>query len=257
MALLELHKLTKKFGGLTAVSEFDMVVEKGDIAGLIGPNGAGKTTVFNSITGVYKPSGGKVLFKEHDITGVSSNEVARRGLLRTFQVTTVFSDLTVLENIRLGSHLLAKISFLDDLFTTPHQRKTEKLLFEKAAGLAEFLGLGDKKNETARNLSHGQQRALEIAIALGGDPELLLLDEPVAGMSSEETQEMMRIIRAMQERGLTILMVEHDMKMVMDICNRLYVLNFGKKLAEGNPQQICANPEVIAAYFGAEYKPKC
>jgi branched-chain amino acid transport system ATP-binding protein len=257
MALLELQKLTKKFGGLTAVCDFDMVVEKGDIAGLIGPNGAGKTTVFNMISGVYKPTSGKVLFKGQDITGLSAHEVAKRGLLRTFQVTTVFSDLTVLENIRLGSHLLAKIKIWDDLFTTPHQRKTEKLLFEKAAGLADFLGLNDKKNDTARNLSHGQQRALEIAIALGGDPELLLLDEPVAGMSSEETQEMMRIIRAMRERGLTILLVEHDMKMVMDICTRLYVLNFGKKLAEGNPQQICVNQEVIGAYLGSEYKPKC
>jgi len=257
MALLEIQGLTKKFGGLTAVNNFDMVVEKGEIAGLIGPNGAGKTTVFNTISGIFKPSSGKVLFKGQDITGFSPHNVVRMGLVRTFQITTVFSDLSVLENIRLGSHLLAKLSFWDDLLTTPYQRRKEKELFAKAATLAEFLGLGDKTNELAKNLSHGHQRALEFAIALASDPEMVLLDEPVAGMSSEETQEMMRIIRATRDRGVTVLLVEHDMKMVMNICTNLYVLNFGNKLAEGNPQQICANESVISAYLGSEYKPKC
>jgi len=257
MPLLEIQHLTKKFGGLTAVDDFSMTIEKGDITGLIGPNGAGKTTVFNMISGLFKPTSGKIIFNGRDISGLSPNNIVHLGLMRTFQVTTVFSDLSVLENIRLGSHALAKISFWADLFTTPYQRKKEKELFTKAAGLADFLGLGDKKNELAKNLSHGHQRALEMAIALAGDPELLLLDEPVAGMSAEETQEVMRIIRAMHKRGLTILLVEHDMKMVMDICTSLYVLNFGKKLAEGNPQQICINPQVIAAYLGAGYKPKC
>lgn len=256
MVLLELQKLTKRFGGLTAVCDFDMTVEKGEIVGLIGPNGAGKTTAFNMISGVAKPTSGRVIFKGNDITGHNPEKVARRGIMRTFQATTVFSALTVLDNIRLGSHLLAKIGFFSDLFGTPFEHKREKELFEKAAELANFLGLGDKKNEVARNLSHGHQRALEVAIALAGDPELLLLDEPVAGMSSEETQEMMSLIRSVRERGVTILLVEHDMKMVMDICTKIYVLNFGKKLAQGNPQQICANPEVVAAYLGSEYKPK-
>jgi branched-chain amino acid transport system ATP-binding protein len=257
MPLLELQKLTKSFGGLTAVNQFDMTVEKGDICGLIGPNGAGKTTVFNSISGVYRPNGGKVLFKGEDITGNSPHNVVKKGLVRTFQVNTLFSDLTVLENIRLGSHLQAKIGFWADVFDTRSKRRKEKELFEKAADLADFLGLGDKKSETAKNLSHGHQKALEMAIALAAGPELLMLDEPVAGMSAEETQEMMSRIRGTQKRGVTILMVEHDMKMVMDICTRLYVLNFGKKLACGNPQEICSNAEVIAAYLGSEYKPKC
>jgi branched-chain amino acid transport system ATP-binding protein len=169
----------------------------------------------------------------------------------------VFSDLTVLENIRLGSHLKARISFLADLFDTPYKKRREKELFEKAGELADFLGLGDKKNEVAKNLSHGHQRAMEVAIALAAEPDLLLLDEPVAGMSLEETKEMMNLIWKTRERGITILLVEHDMKMVMGCCTRLYVLNFGKKLAEGMPAQICAHPEVIAAYLGSEYMPKC
>jgi branched-chain amino acid transport system ATP-binding protein len=253
MALLELQKLVKTFGGLTAVDQFDMTVEKGEIVGLIGPNGAGKTTVFNSISGVYRPNGGKVLFKDKDITGLNAYSVVKRGLVRTFQVTTIFSDLTVLENIRLGSHLLARIGFWADIFSTPSQRRKEKQLFKKAAELADFVGLGDKRNETAKNLSHGHQRLLEVAIALAADPELLMLDEPVAGMSAEETQEMMKKIRNTRDRGITILLVEHDMKMVMDICTRIYVVDFGKKLAEGTPQEICANPAVIAAYLGSEY----
>lgn len=253
MPLLELQKLTKKFGGLTAVSDFDMFVDKGEIVGVIGPNGAGKTTVFNTISGIYSPTSGKVFYKGKDITGLNPHSVAKRGLVRTFQVTTVFSNLTVLENIRLGSHMLARIGFLADLFNTPSKQRKEKELFDKAAELADFLGLADKRNELAKNLSHGHQRALEIAIALGSDPELLMLDEPVAGMGAEETQKMMELIRNMRDKGITILLVEHDMKVVMNICTRIYVLDFGKKLAEGSPNEISTNKEVIAAYLGLEY----
>lgn len=253
MSFLELKKVTKKFGGLTAVNELDISVEKDEIVGLIGPNGAGKSTVFNIISGIYRPNSGKVLYKGEDITGRSSHSIAQRGLVRTFQLTTVFSDLTVLENIRLGSHLLARIGFLADFFNTPSKQRREKELFDKEAELLDFLGLGDKRNEIAQNLSHGHQRALELGIALAASPELLMLDEPVAGMSMEETQEMIKLIRHTRERGITILLVEHDMRVVMDICTRIYVLDFGKKLAEGFPNDICTNKEVIAAYLGSEY----
>ena len=225
--------------------------------GLIGPNGAGKTTVFNAISGVSGPSAGTVLFKGEDITGLKPHSVARKGLTRTFQITTLFSELTVLENIRLGSYLVAGVGFWAAVFNTPWSRKREKELFERAAELADFMGLGGRHNELAKNLSHGHQRALEMAIALVANPDLLLLDEPVAGMSVEETSEMMRKIRATQERGVTILIVEHDMKLVMDVCSRICVLNFGAKLAEGNPREICENKEVIAAYLGSEYVYAC
>lgn len=257
MPLLEIQTLTKKFGGLIAVNKFDMFIEKGEIVGIIGPNGAGKTTVFNSISGVYRPNSGKVLFKGEDITGISPHGIAKRGLVRTFQTTTVFGNLTVLENIRLGSHMLARIGFFADLFNTPSKQRRERELSDRAVKLADFLGLGGRIHEQAKYLSHGHQRALELAIALGSDPELLMLDEPAAGMSVEETQEMVRLIKQTREKGVTILLVEHDMKVVMDICTRLYVLDFGKKLAEGYPDEIITNTEVIEAYLGLEYKAEC
>jgi branched-chain amino acid transport system ATP-binding protein len=257
MALLELQKLTKTFGGLTAVGELDMFVDKGEIVGLIGPNGAGKTTVFNAISGVYGPTAGRVLFKGEDITGLKPHAVAKRGLTRTFQLTTIFGELTVLENIRLGSHLISGISFWPAVFNTLKMRKREKELLNKAAELADFMGLGQWQHESAKNLSHGHQRALEMAIALVAEPELLLLDEPVAGMSMEETADMMKKIRAARDRGVTVLLVEHDMKLVMDVCTRICVLNFGTKLAEGNPKEICSNKDVIAAYLGSEYRYIC
>jgi len=257
MALLELRKLTKVFGGLTAVRDLDLSIEHGEIVGLIGPNGAGKTTVFNAISGVSSPTTGRVFFKGEDITGLKPHSVARKGLTRTFQITTLFSEFTALENIRLGSYLVAGVGFWAAVFNTLRSRKREDELSQRAAELAEFMGLGGRQNEVAKNLSHGHQRALEMAIALVANPELLLLDEPVAGMSLEETSEMMRKIRATQERGVTILLVEHDMKLVMDVCSRICVLNFGAKLAEGNPQAICANREVIAAYLGSGYEHKC
>ena len=257
MALLELQKLTKSFGGLTAVGGLDMYVDEGEIVGLIGPNGAGKTTVFNAISGMSGPTAGKVIFKGEDITGLKPHSVAKKGLIRTFQVTTIFSELTVLENIRLGGHLISGISFWPAVLNTLKMRKREKELLNKAKELADFMGLGQWQYELAKNLSHGHQRALEMAIALVGEPELLLLDEPVAGMSVEETVEMMKKIRAARDRGVTILLVEHDMKLVMDICTRITVLNFGEKLAEGNPKEICENKEVIAAYLGSEYVYTC
>jgi branched-chain amino acid transport system ATP-binding protein len=257
MVLLDIRKLTKSFGGLTAVNQLDLSVEKGDIVGLIGPNGAGKTTVFNTISGIFRPTSGKVVFKGQNITGLSPHAVAKKGLVRTFQVTNIFSDLTVLDNIRLGSHIHAQIGFLADLLDLPSKQKKEKALLEKASEIADFVGLGDRLDESGKNLSHGHQRALELAIALASNPELLLLDEPVAGMSVEETEVMMNNVRRAREKGISILLVEHDMKMIMGLCDKVCVLNFGKKLAEGTPAQICSNPEVIAAYLGSEYVMKC
>jgi len=253
MPLLELKNLTKSFGGLTAVDDLCLKIEKGEIVGLIGPNGAGKTTVFNNITGVLTPTSGKVIFKDEEITGFAPHRVAKRGLIRTFQITAIFKDLTVLENIRLGCHLIAGIGFWADIFNTRSTKKKERELLDKAKELADFMGVGDKLNEVAKNLSHGHQRSLEMAVALAGNPELLLLDEPVAGMSVEETAEVMKKIHRVRDRGVTIFLVEHDMKMVMDLCMNIYVLNFGKLLTEGTPKMVCSNQEVIQAYLGSEY----
>jgi branched-chain amino acid transport system ATP-binding protein len=253
MPLLELQKLTKSFGGLTAVNELDLSIEKGEIAGLIGPNGAGKTTVFNTISGVFHPTRGKVLFKDEDITGLKPHSVARRGLVRTFQLTTLFSDMTVLDNILLGFHLTSGIRFWATLFNTASTRGRQEQLLETATELADFMGLRERRYELAKNLPHGHQRALEMAIALAVSPELLMLDEPVTGMSAEEVKEIMNKIRSIRDRGITILLVEHDMRVVMDICDRICVLNFGKKIAEGSPKEVCDNKEVIAAYLGTEY----
>jgi branched-chain amino acid transport system ATP-binding protein len=253
MALLELQKLTKSFGGVTAVNQLDLTVEKGEILGLIGPNGAGKTTVFNMITGVLTPTKGKVLFKGKNIIGKGAHSIAKMGLIRTFQITAVFGDLTVIENIRLGFHLSAGIGFFADILNTPATKRRERELADKAKELADLMGIGEKRDELAKNLSHGQQRSLELAIAMASGPELLMLDEPVAGMSSEETKDVMQKIRKMHERGLTVLLIEHDMKMVMDLCPRIFVLNFGQKLTEGTPSMVCSNEEVISAYLGTEY----
>jgi len=257
MALLELHKVTKVFGGLVAVRDLDLSIEPEEIVGLIGPNGAGKTTVFNAISGASGPTSGAILFKGEDITGLKPHAIARKGLARTFQMTTIFSELTVLQNIRLGSHLVSNIGFWPAVFNTMKARKREGELYERAAELADFMGLSKRRNELAKNLSHGHQRSLEMAVALVANPDLLLLDEPVAGMSVEETSEMMTRIRKARERGVTILLVEHDMKLVMDVCTRICVLKFGAKLAEGIPREVCENKEVIAAYLGSEYGRSC
>ena len=257
MSLLEVKGLTKHFGGLTAVSDLDLSVEKGEIIGLIGPNGAGKTTVFNMIMGTYSPNRGKVIFKGKDITGWKSHTIVSYGLVRSFQRTTLFSELTVLQNIFLGFHLISEISFWDSLFKGISARKRQEQLFEKAAEIAEFMGLGETGDQLAKNLPHGYQRMLGVAIALATNPELILMDEPVTGMNTEETDRMMNKIRQIREKGVTTLVVEHDMRLVMNICDRLCVLNFGSKIAEGPPSEICRHEEVIAAYLGSEYASAC
>ena len=253
MPLLEVKGLIKYFGGLTAVSDLDLSVEKGEIVGLIGPNGAGKSTVFNIIMGTYSPSRGKIIFKGKEITGQKPYTIVGHGLVRSFQRTALFGDLTVLQNIFLGFHLVSGTRFWDSLFNTRSTRKRQNSLFEKAGELADFMGLGHSKDQLARNLPHGHQRALGVAIALATNPELILMDEPATGMNPEEKDSMMTKIREIRNRGVTTMVVEHDMRVVMNVCDRLCVLNFGAKIAEGPPSEISRDSAVIAAYLGPEY----
>ena len=253
MPLLELRKLTKHFGGVIAVNELDLTIESGEIVGLIGPNGAGKTTVFNLISGVLAPSKGQVLFRGKDITGFKPHKIAQRGLVRTFQHTMLVSEMTVLQNILLGFHLTSVRTIWKAILNTPSTRASEERLLEKANELADFMGLGDVRHVLARNLPHGHQRSLGIAMALAANPELIMLDEPVAGMNPFETAQTMERIGQIRDRGTTVLLVEHDMKMVMGICERLCVLNFGVKIAEGRPDEIRSNNQVIEAYLGTAY----
>jgi branched-chain amino acid transport system ATP-binding protein len=257
MPLLQVKGLTKYFGGLAALNNLDMTVEKGEIVGLIGPNGAGKTTAFNVITGTFAPSRGKVIFKGNDITGLNPHNVVQRGLVRSFQRTLLFGEMTVLQNILIGFHLASKTAFWGSLLNTGSTRKKQMELIERAVDIADFMGLGKMKDQLAKNLPHGNQRMLGVAIALAASPELVLLDEPVTGMNAEETHSMMNKIREIRARGVTTLLVEHDMHLVMNICERLYVLNFGCKIAEGSPEEICKNKEVITAYLGSEYASAC
>jgi len=253
MPLFEVKGLTKRFGGLTAVNTLDLSVEKGEIVGLIGPNGAGKTTVFNMVMGTYSPSAGKVIFSGKDITGLKSYVIVRQGLARSFQRTVLFSEMTALQNILLGFHLFSETGFWNSLFNSRSIQEKKTQLLEKAAEIADFMELGQSKDQLAGNLPHGHQRMLGVAIALATHPELILMDEPVTGMNPEETDRMMNKIREIRDQGVTLLVVEHDMRLVMNICDRLYVLNFGSKIAEGPPSEISRNREVIAAYLGSEY----
>jgi branched-chain amino acid transport system ATP-binding protein len=253
MPLLELQKLTKFFGGVSAVNELDLTIEKGQIVGLIGPNGAGKTTVFNMITGTFRPTKGRVILTGKEITGLKTHDIVGLGLTRSYQQNLLFREMTVLENILLGFHLKSGIGFWGAILNTVSTRRKEKHLLEKAAEIAHFLELDHVLHEYAQNLPHGYQKALGVGIALAANPELLLLDEPVTGMNPEETGQMLRKIRDINRRGLTILLVEHDMWLIMNVCERVVVLNYGSKIAEGTPEEICANKEVIAAYLGSKY----
>jgi branched-chain amino acid transport system ATP-binding protein len=251
--LLSLENLTVAFGGLVAVSDFSLQLFSGDLVGLIGPNGAGKTTVFNLITGQYRPTKGRVIFQGKDITGFSPDLVTTVGIARTFQNIRLFGNLTVLENVLVSFHVRLQSSFLAPMFSLPSYWREEKAIRREAYELLEAVGLADVTKEEAQSLPYGEQRRLEIARALATHPSLLLLDEPAAGMNPQETRELMEFIKKMRDDfNLTIFLIEHDMKVVMGICERIAVMDFGMKIAEGTPEEIRNNPRVIEAYLGVE-----
>ncbi|NPV69352.1 MAG: ABC transporter ATP-binding protein [Firmicutes bacterium] len=249
--ILVTRNLSRSFGGLVAVDDFNLAVEKGELIGLIGPNGAGKTTVFNLLTGLYKPTTGTIAFDGKDVTGFPPFRLAELGMARTFQNIRLFSNLTVFDNVLTACHGQAGYSIADAVFRTPRFRREHAELTKRADTLLEWVRLDTRKDEIARNLPYGHQRRLEIARALALGPALLLLDEPAAGMNPKESADLVEfILRIRRELDLTILLIEHHMDIVMRICERVIVLNFGKTIAQGSPGEIQANPEVITAYLG-------
>ena len=249
--LLELKNLSKQFGGLTAVGDLNLAIEPHDIYGLIGPNGAGKTTVFNMIAAVYAPTSGEILFGGERIDGLPSFEIARRGITRTFQNIRLFKEMSVYENVVTACHLSTTYSVWDSLLHSAHYKTGEKRILEEAAQLLNRMGLYERRDEVAMNLPYGDQRRLEIARAVALKPQLLLLDEPAAGMNPDETLALVESIRSIRDDfNLTVLLIEHHMDLVMNLCEKIMVINFGKKLAEGTPEEIQNNPEVIEAYLG-------
>jgi len=253
MALLEFKNVTKQFGGLTAVGDVSISVQKDHIYGLIGPNGAGKTTIFNLITGVYKITEGQILFEDKPISGLEPFRIADAGVTRTFQNIRLFKSLTTYENILTACHYTVKYSYLDAILRNRKFRDGEKTLKQQAEDLMEIMGLSDRRDLLAGNLPYGLQRRLEIARALALRPKLLLLDEPAAGMNPEETMKLMDLIKDVRNQfGLTVLIIEHHMDLIMNLCDRISVLNFGRILAEGTASEIQSNPKVIEAYLGEE-----
>lgn len=248
MALLEIRQVTKQFGGLTALDKVSFSLEAGEIRGLIGPNGAGKSTMFKNIAGFYSPTSGDILYQGHSISGLKPHSIAEQGIVRTFQETTLFQELSVFENVLVGCHMRARSNLFAAIFRLDKARQQASA--EKAMQVLEFMGIAERRDQLASELPLGSQRALAISIALACEPKLLLMDEPFAGMNPEETRQMMALTRKVQESGVTIILVEHDMKAVMGLCDYLTVLNFGQLLAEGTPEEIRHNDRVIEAYLG-------
>jgi len=253
VALLEVKNLTKKFGGLTAVSNFNLQLNKGEIVGLIGPNGAGKTTVFNLLTGVYQPTEGTITLDGESLVGLKPYQITTKGMARTFQNIRLFKDLTVLDNVRIANHLRTKSTMAEAIIRLPRFMKEDKEITDKSLELLKILKLDGKKDEISKSLPYGEQRRLEIARALATGAKIIFLDEPAAGMNPQETHDLMEFIGWVRDEfDLTILLIEHDMKLVMRVCERLLVLDYGVVIAEGLPDEIKNNKRVIEAYLGEE-----
>jgi branched-chain amino acid transport system ATP-binding protein len=249
---LRVSKLQMKFGGVTAIAGLDLTVEEGEIRGLIGPNGAGKTTFFNACSGRYPITSGEILYRGHRINGLKPHEIAAQGLVRTFQHVTLFRKFSVLKNVMAGNYLHAQHSYLGSLFRTRRTREAEAGSERRAREILDFVGLGHIADQEASALPHGHQKMLGIAIALAAEPRMLMLDEPCAGMNSDESREMIGLVRLIRETGITIMLIEHDMKVVMGLCDRITVLNFGNEIADGTPEEVRANSEVREAYLGSQ-----
>lgn len=250
MVYLQTKQLTKQFGGLFAVDHVDFTIEKGKINAIIGPNGAGKSTFFNLISGIHKPSSGQVLFKGTDITNLAANEIAHLGVGRTFQTTNLFEKSSVFDNVIVGHRLRTKANLFDAIFRTKRLKQEEERAKEKALEVLEFVGLTSEADQLVMNLSQEEKKRVAFALALATDPEIIFLDEPTAGINPDETEALSELIRKMASQGMTICLIEHKMKMIMELADKMMVLNYGKKIAEGTPEEINQNEEVIHAYLG-------
>lgn len=249
---LEARNLKMKFGGVTAIAGLDLVVEEGEIRGLIGPNGAGKTTFFNACSGRYPVTAGEIRYRGQPIGGLKPHQIAAQGLVRTFQHVTLFKTFSVLKNVMAGNYLHARHSYWGSLLRTRRTREAEAGSERRAREILDFIGLGHIAHQQASTLAHGHQKMLGIAIALAAEPRMLLLDEPCAGMNNDETREMITLVRRIRDTGITIMLIEHDMKVVMGLCDRITVLNFGNNIADGTPDEVRANPQVREAYLGSQ-----